>query len=50
MLWNGNERGKKYVNENLKATVFSTIMTYQKQQENVECFNYLGSMTANDAT
>ena len=25
------------------------VMTYQKQQENVECFNYLGSMTANDA-
>ena len=36
-------------NENLKVTIFSTIMRDQKQLESVEYFSYLASLRACDA-
>ena len=35
--------------ENLKANIPNTVMTDQKQLENVEYFNYFGSMITNYA-
>jgi len=49
MVWNGCECGKRYGNENPKATAPVQIMIYLKQPENVEYFNYLGSIITNNA-
>jgi hypothetical protein len=48
MLLNGNECGPIKGNKNPKAVPIQ-IMKDQKQLENVEYFNYLGSMTTSDA-
>ena len=51
MLRNGMEInvGKNSDDENLKTTIPNTDMTNQKQPENVEYFNYFGSMVTNCA-
>jgi hypothetical protein len=49
MLWNGNECGKTKVMRLSRQTSPIKIMIDQKQLENLEYFNYLGSMITNDA-
>jgi len=49
MLWNGNERGKNYSDENFRAA--NPNIDYdrsKKKLENVEYFNCLGSMITID--
>ncbi len=48
MLWHGNECGKTKVKRISRQRSPVTIMIGEKQLENVECFNYLGSMLTND--
>jgi hypothetical protein len=52
LLWHGNECGKNKSNENFKTTISSNNYDRppppKKKQENVECFQYLGSTLTND--
>jgi len=48
MLWNGNKHGKAMVMKISRHPSPIQIMIEQKS-ENVEYFNYLGSMVTNDA-
>jgi hypothetical protein len=49
MLWNGDECGKNQGDENVKPISFNAGYDRSKQPENVEYFNYLGSMLTGDA-
>jgi hypothetical protein len=49
MLWNGSERGKKQAMRISRQPSSVQIVIDQKQLENVEYFNYLGSMITNNA-
>ena len=49
MLWNGNECGKTRVMRISGHSFQIQIVIDQKQPENVEYFNCLGSMITNDA-
>jgi len=48
MLWDGNECGKNYSDENFRAAIPSIDLIDQKQLENVEYLNCLGSMITID--
>jgi len=49
MLWNGNECGKTKVMRISTQPSPTQIMTDEKQSENVEYVNYLGSTITKDA-
>jgi hypothetical protein len=49
MLWGGNKRRKDVVMSISRQPSPVQIMIDQKQLQNVEYFNYLGSMITNDA-
>jgi hypothetical protein len=49
VLWNGNECGKNKVMRLSRQVSPAQVTIVQKQLENVEYLNYLGSMITNDA-